>query len=166
MIDIHSLTRRYSVRPLDEQDIPLILKICQGNPLFYEYAAAECTAEQLKEDIYALPKGKTADDKYYFGFFDGNRLTAVMDLIDGYPDRETAFIGFFMMNADDSGKGTGTRIIGDVLSSLKEQGFAKVRLCINDGNPQSSHFWQKNGFIPVQTVQRGEETIILAEQKL
>ena len=166
MIDIHSLTRRYSVRLLDEQDITLILKICQGNPLFYKYAAAECTAEQLKEDIYALPNGKTADDKYYFGFFDGNRLTAVMDLIDGYPDRETAFIGFFMMNADDSGKGTGTRIIGDVLSSLKEQGFAKVRLCINDGNPQSSHFWQKNGFIPVQTVQRGEETIILAEQKL
>ncbi len=42
----------------------------------------------------ALPLCKSMDDKYYIGYFENGCLIAVMDLIDGYPNAGTAFIGF------------------------------------------------------------------------
>ena len=47
-------------------------------------------------DMNALPPNKEMCDKYYLGFYDGEKLIAVMDFIMAYPDELTAFIGFFM----------------------------------------------------------------------
>lgn len=42
----------------------------------------------------ALPPQKQEADKFYVGFFDGEKLAAVLDLIVSYPDDSAAFIGF------------------------------------------------------------------------
>ena len=36
----------------------------------------------------ALPPNKEAFDKYYLGYYDGEKLIAVMDFILGYPDKK------------------------------------------------------------------------------
>lgn len=59
----------------------------------------------------ATPPGIVLSDKYFFGFFEREELVAVMDLVDGYPDQRTSYIGFFMMNPDYQGKHVGTAII-------------------------------------------------------
>jgi hypothetical protein len=41
-----------------------------------------------------------------------------------------------------------------------------VRLCINQGNPQSSHFWHRCGFRSLYEAEREEETVIVAEKNL
>ena len=69
----------------------------------------------------ALPPGKCAADKHYLGFFDRETLVAVLDLIERYPQDDTAYIGFFMTKKE-------------------------VRLAVDRGNPQSKAFWEKNGF--------------------
>ena len=71
---------------------------------------------------------------------------AVMDLIDGYPDEESTFLGFFMMKKELQGTGNGSRIISGVMAYLKELGFVRCQLGIDKDNPQSNHFWRKNGF--------------------
>ena len=79
-------------------------------------------------------------------FYDGDELVAVMDLVDGYPDPKTAYIGFFMMNPSYQGKQVGTAIIRETVEYLGSIGKTAVRLAIDKGNPQSTHFWTKNGF--------------------
>ena len=44
------------------------------------------------------------------------------------------------------GKGTGSAIIGECAAALRAQGFARIRLGVDKGNPQSNAFWRKNGF--------------------
>ena len=68
------------------------------------------------EDMTALPPEKCAEDKHYLGFFDGETLIAVLDLIERYPKNDTAYIGFFMTKKERQGYGLG------------------------------STFWEKNGF--------------------
>ncbi len=165
-MELHALSDHYEIRKLQDEDIPLILDVCLGNPQFYLYTEAEPEEENIRYDMQALPPGKQIQDKYYIGFFKEDRLYAIMDLIDGYPDEQTAFIGFFMMHAQYSAKGLGSELIREVCSALKKEGFAKIRLCINDGNPQSFHFWTKNGFVPLKKVQRDDGTVILAEKVL
>lgn len=44
--------------------------------------------------VRALPPRMTYDDKYYVGFWDGQRLVAVMDLVSNYPDENTVLLDY------------------------------------------------------------------------
>lgn len=95
MFDINKFSNQYSVRFLKENDIDLVIDVCNGNPLFYEYTIARPTKENLLEDMRLTPPGIDLKDKYYVGYFDNETLVAVLDLIDGWPSEEVAYIGFF-----------------------------------------------------------------------
>ena len=114
MIDIQSFSATYRVRRLNEEDIPAVVSVCLENPQFYAYTSARPEEKQVLSDLYACPPGKELKDKYYCGFFLDEALCAVIDVIDGYPDEHTAFIGFFMLRKDLQGRGEGTRIIKGV----------------------------------------------------
>ncbi len=148
-MDIQGLSASCQVRFLRSEDVDAIYDLSCGNQIFYQYHPPFVTKESIMEDMDALPPGKGYEDKFYIGFFSDQRLIAVMDLILGYPEEQMAWIGLFMMDVCCQGKGIGSRIIQECLRYLKELGFEKVQLGVDKGNPQSSHFWQKNGFCPV-----------------
>lgn len=145
-MDIQSLSTQYFVKCLEEKDIPDIYTLCLGNPLFYRHCPPDVTMDSIRRDMAALPPGKTLDDKYYIGFYMEETLIAVMDLISGYPDPETAYIGFFMMNRNVQAKGIGTELITDICMNLKNMGFSRALLAYAKGNLQSERFWLKNQF--------------------
>lgn len=145
-MEIQNLSTQYTVKPLTKEDVGTVYNLCKGNTIFYQYHPPFVTLESILEDMDALPPGKEYRDKHYVGFFRGNDLIAVMDLIENYPCKGTALIGFFATHPCVQGKGVGTGIISDCISCLRELGFEKVRLGIDDGNPQSRAFWLKNQF--------------------
>lgn len=145
-LQIEKLSACYRIRRLYREDIPMLLQLCKGNPLYYFHRKEEASEALIIQDMTELPPDKTYDDKYFFGFFEGDALIAAMDLIDGYPDAKTAYIGWFMMDKSRQGKGIGTEIISGVLSALKAQGFCRARLGFIKGNPESKAFWIKNQF--------------------
>ena len=166
MIDLSKLSSRYSTRILGESDVDIILELCRGNPQFYESIPAQPTAEEIRNDITVTPPGIGPEDKYYFGFFEERELVAVMDLIDGYPDPETAYIGFFMMNRKYQGRNIGSAIIGETADRLREMGKTTIMLGIDKENPQSVHFWKKNDFAVIREADMGGWTALVAERKL
>ena len=166
MIDISKLSKRYSVRILEESDVETLARICKQNTVFYEYTEARPTKENILNDMKATPQGITMEDKYYFGFFDDRELIAIMDLIDGYPKAEIAYIGFFMMNPQYQGKQKGTAIIAEAIDYLQSTGKTSVRLAIDKGNPQSTHFWKKNGFEIISEADVNGWTKLVAEKSL
>ena len=125
------------------------------------------TVESILEDMEALPPNKEYEDKHYIGFFGEGTLAAVMDLIERYPNPETALLGFFAMNVNLQGQGIGTGIISDSIDYLAQVGFEKVRLGIDKGNPQSKAFWLKNGFtFTGEEYESDGSTILVMERKL
>lgn len=144
--DIGKLSKRYAVRRLTEADVDRIYTLSAANPMFYRYCPPNVTRESILHDMEALPPGMTYEDKYYIGYFEEERLIAVMDLILGYPNEETAFVGLFMMEKVSQGKGIGSAIVGECFAFLDSIGYRFVRLGFAKGNPQSEAFWVKNGF--------------------
>lgn len=166
-LDPSRFSARYAVRALTKADVPAIYALCRSNPLYYEHCGAETSEELIARDMALLPPGTDAEQKYYLGFFDGGRLLAVLDLIGGYPEADVAFIGFFMVHGDCAGRGLGTGIIGELFAALRAAGFQSVRLAYEKSNPQSKHFWTKNGFRPLREVTHPDfGTVILAESDL
>ena len=166
MIDIPTLCKQYGIRKMGDEDAGIISALCAENTQFYRYCTANPTVEQILDDLHALPQGVEASDKYYIGFYRDGALTAVMDLIDGYPLPDIAFIGFFMMNKAFQGRGIGTAIISDVAAALKSMGKSSIRLAIDKGNPQSTRFWEKNGFKVIKEVEQSGHALLIAEKTL
>ena len=166
MMDLSALSRRYSIRRMDDSDADSILELCKGNTQYYLYCQASPSREQILNDLHITPPGIDPSDKYYIGFYQGNTLVAVMDLIDGYPAPGTAFIGFFMMRKEFQGNRVGSSIIQETAAYLKTLGMTAIQLGIDKGNPQSTHFWKKNGFVVKEEIDRGGWTVLLAEKTL
>ena len=165
-MDLSALSKCYSIRKMDDSDADSILELCRGNAQYYLYCQAEPSREQILNDLHITPPGIDPSDKYYIGFYDGNTLVAVMDLIDGYPGPDTAFIGFFMMRKEFQGNQVGSAIIQETAAYLKTLGMTAIQLGIDKGNPQSTHFWKKNGFVVKEEIDRGGWTVLLAEKTL
>lgn len=142
-------SKDYQVRRLDENDVPSILALCEKNTQFYEHCPPFVTPQSIKEDMQVLPQRKAnqPQDKYYLGYFDkAGQLVAVMDFIDHYPDEQSCFIGFFMMERNLQGAGIGSSIITELCEHLAERNYQYIRLGCVDGNEQSESFWLKNQF--------------------
>ena len=137
-INIKKISKRYTVRKLNLDDVQMIYTFCKKNTQYYEYCGKELSIELIKKDIEITPPGIPIEQKYY--------------------------IGFFMMDCGLQGNGIGSKIVSESLEYLSEQGFQKCQLGIDKDNPQSNHFWRKNGFEVIREVEI-EEGIILAAEK-
>ena len=148
-MEIGALSKAYYVRKLEPTDVDTIYDVCRGNPVFYQYHPPFVTRESIWEDMTALPPGKSGEDKFYVGYFEGEALVGILDLILDYSESGIAFIGFFMTNAAYQRRGIGSKIIGEAITYLKSLGYRESRLGVDRGNPQSYAFWRKNGFSPI-----------------
>lgn len=133
---------------------------------YYKFSGKENVIDDIYNDLIICPPGKELKDKYYVGFFDGEILLAVMDLYDGYPDKKTAYIGFFMISREYQRNKIGTEIISTLFQYLKSAGFEKVQLGYEKENPQSGHFWKKNQFKNIAEVSQDGIVIVAAERCL
>lgn len=157
MLDLDSLSTKYKVRKMTEEDAEIIFQLEKGNPLYFEYFPPQASIESVKEDLKALPPGKTYEDKYYIGFFEGDVCIAILDLILAFPDEETILIGLFMVDIRVSRKGIGTSIIEEVLEEVHRLGYQKARLGYMKGNPQSQKFWKKCKFVETGEEKKSEK---------
>lgn len=163
---IDQLSKYYSCRILTEKDIPSILSLYESNPLYFQYCPPKPNLASIKEDMLRLPEGKAKADKFYVGFWNNSKLVAVMDFVYAYPDEETIFIGLFMVDQAYQGKGIGGQIVIEALAYFANN-FRKARLAYVKGNPQSQHFWEKQGFKPIGCeVKQALYTVVIVEQSL
>lgn len=166
-MNICELSSKYNVRKMTSGDVKTIYELSLGNPLFYHFCPPEVTPERILNDMTILPPQMTYEDKYYMGFFEEDKLIAVMDIVLGYPNVQTAFIGMFMMCKSEQGKGIGSGIVEECAEFLKKQGYRYIRLAIAKGNPQSEYFWKKNGFVSTGIEKEKEAyTAILMERNI
>lgn len=158
---------KYTVRTLNNKNIEEIYRLLSKNVLYYEYCPPFVTRQRILDDMSAVPPEKTAQDKYYIGFFQKDKLLAVMDFIDGYPEKEMAYIGFFMTDVSIRNRGLGTEMIEYFCKYLAGSGYRSVRLAYVKGNPQAEHFWLKNDFAPImETKSNVADKVILVERLL
>lgn len=163
---ISPFSNHYQVRKLTDADLEQVLALYQTNPLYFEHFPPRPSLESLANDLIDCSPGKELSDKYFLGFWDKERLVAILDLIDGYPTAEIAYIGLFMVDAHFSGQGLGSKIIAELLTQLATS-FKKVRIGYVESNPQSAHFWAKVGFCPTGEVKElAGKTIVIAEYVL
>lgn len=166
MLDISKFSTAFLTQRLSEKNMDEIYEFCLTNPQYYDYCGAALEKRMIARDLTLLPEGKGMEDKYYVGLYDSDGLVAVLDVVDGFPDASTVFIGFFMINGTKSNKGIGSAVINALCAYLKSEGRSSVRLAYVKENPQAAHFWTKNMFCPIFEVNDERGHLVVGERAL
>ena len=157
----------YNIKCFVRDDVPDLYQFCKENITYYQYLHLEPTPESLIHELTKLPPKKSLDDKYFVGFYQKGVLVAILDLIKGYPNEKTAFVGWFMVKKSLQNMGIGKKIFEQLLELLKAEGFEQVRLgCVKE-NKEGEYFWRRNGFKPTGAKYETDGyTVILKERKI
>lgn len=166
-MEIHQFSAKYHVKEMTENDIDAIYELSITNPMFYEHCPPAISKESIQFDLTAAPSQISLNQKHFLGFYDRDQLIAIMDVLDGYPKENIAYIGLFMMDQKMQGKGIGSRIIKEVIAYLKELGYTSIELAFAKGNPQSEAFWLKQNFTYTgRMVDKEDYIAVCMERKL
>lgn len=161
------LSKGYRVIKADQADFDALVALYRSNRSYFDYFSLTPTKERLVEDMTMLPDGCTKEQKYFLAYYDEDRPTAILDLIEGYPDSGTCYIGLFMVDAALHGCGVGTRIITELCVALGELGYKALRLAYGKRYESAARFWSKNGFVPLREAMHEEYgELIVAERQL
>lgn len=157
----------YAARALNEADIPAIMNLYSGNPEYFLHCPPSPSRETVKNDLLALPPGKEQTDKHFLGIFDGASLVAVMDLIERYPDEQTALLGLLMVSKGRQGNGLGSFLVDALSDSLRENGYTRLRLGYVKTNRSAQRFWTHHGFSATGAeAEKAHASITIAEKLL
>ncbi len=144
--NIETLSADYDVERITEEDISDVYNLCRSNIQYYRNIGEHPSEKRLTEVISELPGGAEASQKFFVGFYEKGKLIALLDLICGYPEKDSAFIGWFTVDADKQHKGIGSQIFADIRATMKARGFKNLRLVCPAASEETITFWEKQGF--------------------
>jgi len=100
-----------------------------------------------RDEFFAIPEGKTLQDKFIFGLFDScNVLLGMLEAIRHYPNDESWWVGLMMLAPQQRGKGLGSEFYRVFDHWVAAQGARQVLLSVIEENELGYRFWQKLGF--------------------
>lgn len=167
LLEFKHLSSRYMIKQFTEVDVSSIYELCVGNPIYYEYIKSVPTYENIKDSLTELPPNISLDKKYFVGYYKEEQLIALLDIITGYPNEQTVFIGWFMVRKELQGTGIGSNIIAEALLYFREEKFQAVQLGYVKGNKQSEGFWRKNKFYPVgREKDTNDYTVVVMQREI
>lgn len=136
----------YKVCQINDKNIDDVYKLCSYNDFYYECLQEQVSMSGVENIINELPPDCESKNKLFLGIYKGAQLVAILDLIAGYPNKETAFIGLFMVDRSLQSSGIGSGIINKLIEFLKSNGYKCCRLGVIEKNVPAINFWNKMGF--------------------
>lgn len=128
------------VAPLKE----LLLRVPSYHRLIYGRQATDDDALKILRD---LPPGKTHGDKFVFGVMVEEALIGCADVIRGFPDSHTAFLGLLLIDETQQRQGIGSAVYRRLEQSIASwRGVTRIRLAVVGTNSSVVPFWESCGF--------------------
>ena len=154
---IESLSSEFEARRITAADISDVYNLVRSNTRYYRSLKERPSKKRLTEVISELPEGTDISQKHFVGFYDGEDLVAVLDLITGYPEKDDAFIGWFMVQAERQNQGIGSQLFADVRAAMKAQGFDSLTLECPAVSEEALKFWEGQGFTRIPESEQDPE---------
>lgn len=94
-----------------------------------------------------LPEGKSYEDKFVFGVYADDEMVGCIDLVRGYPDSRTAWLGLLLISEKHQGRGLGARaheLIENVIRGWET--CDRIRVAVVMTNDEVIPFLERLGY--------------------
>ncbi|WP_338208054.1 GNAT family N-acetyltransferase [Lactiplantibacillus paraxiangfangensis] len=137
----------FKIRLLTLENQEELLALERSNPEYHRYFSPEpLTTEEVQHDLTATPHTVAPEQKQVFGFYLANRLVAVLDVLNQYPQEQFLFIGLLMVNQAYQRKTVGKVIMTGLMQAAMKSGVVCLQLTRVTTDTGVETFWKKLGF--------------------
>ncbi len=131
----------------EEHLIQQALNIYLSNPDYFELLGGNRpTRDTLMESLRALPEKLSYDDKAFEIIYRDGEPIGIVDILDSYPEKMTAFIGLLLIDGNLQGRGLGKYVYKKIEDKLKANGVKVIKIGVLENNQPAIKFWKMNGF--------------------
>jgi ribosomal protein S18 acetylase RimI-like enzyme len=100
-----------------------------------------------EEEFQDVPPGRSPDDKFVVGIVDQeNDLVGLLDVLRGYPDETTWWIGLLLFAPQVRSQGLGKRVVQGFTEYVRACGGQAIMLGVVEENMHAYKFWSRMGF--------------------
>ncbi|KRM55379.1 GNAT family N-acetyltransferase [Lacticaseibacillus sharpeae] len=142
----------YTFTPINDAETgTAALAIYQANADYYQTIGEPApTIQTVLEDAKELPPAMPASAKHFWLVKQAGKPVAVLDLIEGYPEQATLYIG--LLEVREHGQGHGRGIITQLEQQLGTHGYQRIELAVVHANKDAGKFWTALGFALLRQV--------------
>ncbi len=131
------------------ESVDIIQKILESAPFYNLMTEGEelPSSNAAKDALTTLPPNTTEDKKHFFIFQNYEKTPiGVADLVIGYPNDETAFLGLLLLDENYQKRHLGTDCFSLLLNFINSFNQIKcIQIGVVENNPVEG-FWKKMGF--------------------
>lgn len=109
---------------------------------------AEPSPDVADEFFTDTPPGCDPAQSLHLGMLQSGRLIAIAEMSMGFPDAQTAYVGFLVLVPQARGRGLGRDMLRYLESRAREKHVSAICLGVLDANPSARTFWGREGFHP------------------
>lgn len=140
----------YEVRRLTADDADEITALYVRCTAFVELVEGRPpTPREGHELLAARPPEVAAEDKLTFGLFDQGALIGALDVLRGYPEPRTWYLGLLMLAPEARSRGLGATVYEAVRAWVAANGGDAIRLAVQAQNNAAQRFWERQGFVVI-----------------
>ncbi|MBF7688830.1 GNAT family N-acetyltransferase [Acinetobacter sp. EC24] len=105
--------------------------------------------DAIDQDLLAVPQGCSLDAKFFYGIYEKTQMIGCLDLIRGYPNENTIFIGLLLFITARQGLGYGPQALEFVIQKAIQWNCPQLRIAIVQSNIKAISFWLREGFVEI-----------------
>jgi ribosomal protein S18 acetylase RimI-like enzyme len=136
----------YTFTPINDAETgSAALAIYTANLDYYQtIGEPRPTIRTVLDDAKEVPAGLSAKQKHFWLVRQDGKPVAVLDLVEGYPEATTLYIG--LLEVAERRQGHGRGIIEQLKVQLGSHGYQRIELAVVHANKDAAKFWVALGF--------------------
>ncbi|WP_204122901.1 GNAT family N-acetyltransferase [Lacticaseibacillus mingshuiensis] len=127
-----------------EYQLQQALTVYQANQAYFDLTQEVPTASSVRRDLATRPDGISATRKLFALIREGKEVRGVLDILHGYPDAKTDYIGLLLIA--EHHQGWGTKVVQQSVADAQKRGVQVLTLAVLVNNPNARGFWQAMAF--------------------
>lgn len=142
-----SIENKFTLNTITEELLERVLKIYNTNQEYFQISMnAKPSIKSVIEDKNEVPPGLSLNSKNYKLISLNGRDIGVIDYVINYPDEDAIYIGLFMIDGNFHRSGYGREFIEEFITSVRNEGYHRIRLGVLNQNTNGFEFWTRMGF--------------------
>jgi ribosomal protein S18 acetylase RimI-like enzyme len=138
-------------RRATSNDLPAIQALFATDPAYFDRVeGAPLRTDEAVHFLADLPNGFPPERRHCF--LVGS--VAVLDMLEGFPDERTWYLGQIFIASSARGSGLGTRLLEQLCTHVREAGGTALRLAVVVVNADARRLYDRLGFVHVARRQR------------
>ena len=142
------------ITPHNQKDA---LAVYRQNLDYFALTAEIPSLASVAQDRATCPPQLDPEQKHFFLVTFEKRPMAVVDLLTGYPEDTSGYLGLLLIA--EHRQGHGQKILAQLEGWLRDQGFQRLELGVLEHNTPALAFWTAQGFHPC-----GKSSVLLNQQ--